>query len=176
VIAETEQLARVEARLHQMEEETMTDYDVIVKRVEPEWVIAVHEQLADVQDIGPAHGRSWPRLHAALEAHGVAFHAPSIAREQGDGPIQFTAALPVREDVTIADDGFESMRLPGLDRVAATVLRGDPNFHEGFAALMTWAEEAGEERTGELREVYLDCEGPRDTWVVELQIGLYPKA
>ena len=37
VIEETEQLARVEARLRQMEEATMTDYDVIVKRVEPEW-------------------------------------------------------------------------------------------------------------------------------------------
>jgi DNA-binding transcriptional MerR regulator len=169
---ETEQLARVEARLRQMEEETMTDYDVIVKRVEPEWVIAVQEELPDVQAVGAAHARSWPRLHAALDAHGVAFHAPSIAREQGEGPIQFTAALPVHDDVTIEDDGIASMRLPGLDRVAATVIHGDPNFDEGFRALFAWAEEAGEERVGELREVYLDCDGPRATWVVELQIGL----
>ena len=41
---------------------------------------------------------------------------------------------------------------------------------------MAWAEEAGEERIGELREVYLDCDGPRDTWVVELQIGLRTRA
>jgi DNA-binding transcriptional MerR regulator len=173
---ETELLAHVEARLRQMEEETMTDYDVIVKRVEPEWVIAVHEELADVKAVGAAHERSWPRLHAALDAHGIAFHAPSIAREQGEGPIHFTAALPVRDDVSIDADGIASMRLPGVERVAATVMRGEPKFDEGFTALIAWAEEAGEQRTGELREVYLDCDGPRATWVVELQIGLQPSA
>src|SRR5450755_2744547 len=39
VADETDRLARVEARLHNMEETTMSPYDVIVKRVEPEWVI-----------------------------------------------------------------------------------------------------------------------------------------
>jgi len=169
---ETERLARVEARLRQMEETTMSEYDVIVKRVEPEWVIAVYEELAGVSEVVSAHDRSWPRLHAALEANGVPFKPPSIAREQGQGPIHFTAALPVAEDVGIDVDGIESMRLPGLERVAATVIHGDPNFDEGFRALQVWAEEAGEEQVGELREVYLDCDGPRDTWVVELQIGL----
>jgi len=159
-----------------MEEETMTDYDVIVKRVEPEWVIAWHEEIPGVADVGGAHERSWPRLLAALDAHGVAFHPPSIAREQGNGPIHFTAALPVHDDVKIDDDGITSMELPGLDRVAATVLHGDPDFHQGFAALFAWAEEAGEQQAGELREVYLDCDGPRATWVVELQIGLRAKA
>ncbi len=43
----------------------MTDYDVIVKRVEPEWVIAVHEELAGVSEVVAAQTRSWPRLHAA---------------------------------------------------------------------------------------------------------------
>jgi DNA-binding transcriptional MerR regulator len=176
VAEETAQLARVEARLHQMEEPTMTDYDVIVKRVEPEWVIAVSEEIAGVSDVVAAHERSWPRLHAALESHGVAFKPPSIAREQGEGPIQFTAALPVPDDVSIDGDGIVTMRLPGVDRVAATVLHGTPDFYEGFAALKTWIEEAGEEEAGELREVYLDCDGPRDTWVVELQLGLRRKA
>ena len=177
VIEETERLARVEARLRQMEEAAMTDYDVIVKRVEPEWVIAVHEELAGVSEVVAAQTRSWPRLHAALDAHGVPFHAPSIAREkQGEGPIHFTAALPVAEEVVIDGDGIESMQLPGLEHVVATVLHGDPDFHGGFAALITWADAAGEERSGELREVYLDCDGPRDTWVVELQVGLRDKA
>ena len=177
VLEETELLAHVEARLRQMEEETMTDYDVIVKRVEPEWVIAVHEELADVSEVVPAHERQLaaPARRARRARHRVPRTRRSRAR-QGEGPIHFTAALPVHEDVTIDDDGIASMRLPGLDRVAATVLHGDPDFHDGFAALIAWAEEAGEERTGELREVYLDCDGPRDTWVVELQIGLQPKA
>ncbi len=76
----------------------------------------------------------------------------------------------------IDDGGIEAMQLPGLDRVAATVLHGEPDFHGGFAALIAWADAAGERRSGEIREVYLDCDGPRATWVVELQIGLRDKA
>lgn len=171
VSEETDRLGRVEARLSQMEEATMSDYDVIVKRVEPEWVIATSEELSEVSEVGPAHGRCWPRLHAALDAHGVAFTPPSIAVEQGPGPIHFTAALCVAEDLRLEYDGLVTIELPELERVAATVLRGD-HFNEGFRALRAWVREAGEAELGELREVYLDCDGPRDTWVVELQIAL----
>lgn len=76
VATEMERLARVEARLHQMEDTRMSTYDVIVKRVEREWVIAASEELVGLGDIAAAHGRLWPRLHAALEAHGVAFTPP----------------------------------------------------------------------------------------------------
>jgi DNA-binding transcriptional MerR regulator len=172
VADETERLARVEARLHQMEETTMSAYDVIVKSVEPEWVIAASEEVADVREIGVAQGRLWPRLHAVLAAHGLGFRPPSIAMEQGEHPIRLTAALPVDDDVRLDDDGIVTMQLPALERVAATVIHGDPNFDEGFRALITWAREAGEELLGQSREVYLDCDGPRDTWVVELQIAL----
>jgi DNA-binding transcriptional MerR regulator len=172
VADETERLARVEARLHTMEETTMSPYDVIVKQVEPEWVIAASEEVPDVRDIGHAQGRLWPRLHAALDAAGIEFAPPSIAMEQGADPIVLTASLVVGEGVRVEGDGIVTMRLPGVERVAATVIHGDPNYDEGFAALKAWAQEAGEEESGELREVYLDCDGPRDTWVVELQIGL----
>jgi DNA-binding transcriptional MerR regulator len=169
---EADRLARVEARLRQMEVATMSTYEVIVKRVESQWVIATNEELHSFDEIGPAHGRAWPRLHAALEVHGVEFKAPSIAVEEGRDPIRFTAGLPVSEDVQFDDDGIRAMSLPGVERVAATVIHGDPNFDEAFRALQAWAREAGEEELGQSREVYLDCDGPRDTWVVELQIGL----
>jgi DNA-binding transcriptional MerR regulator len=172
VADETERLARVEARIHNMEETTMSPYDVIVKRVEPEWVIAATEEVFDVREIGVAQGRLWPRLHAALDAAGIEFTPPSIAWEHGEDPIRLTASLCVGEDVRIEAAGIVTMQLPALERVAATVIHGDPNYDEGFRALKTWAQEAGEEESGELREVYLDCDGPRDTWVVELQIGL----
>jgi DNA-binding transcriptional MerR regulator len=172
VADETERLARVEARLHNMEETTMSPYDVIVKRVEPEWVIAAGEEVSDGREIGNAQGRLWPRLHAALDAAGIEFKPPSIAMEQGADPIHLTAALVVGEDAQVEGDGIVTMQLPGIERVAATVIHGDPNYDEGFDALRAWAQEAGEEESGQLREVYLDCDGPRDTWVVELQIGL----
>lgn len=57
------------------------------------------------------------------------------------------------------------------ERVAAIVIRGD-GFDAGFAALHAWIAESGEHESGELREIYLDCNGPRETWVVELQLAL----
>ena len=170
IAAEAARLARVEARLAQLEDAAMTDYDVIVKTTGAEWVVGVTETLANLDDIGAAHARLWPRLHETLREIGVDRTPPSIAIERGSGPIEFTAALPVPGDVR-CDDGATTFELPGLARAATTVMYGD-DFGGGFRALGAWVTQAGEEATGESREIYLDCDGPRDTWVVELQLAL----
>ena len=172
--AEAERLARVEARLAQMEEPTMTDYDVVVKTSAPEWVVAITEDVDGLGEIFAAHGRLWPRLRAILEDLGIERVPPSIAVERGTAPIEFTAALPVPDDVRYQGNGAETIELPGLERAATTVIHGDPDFNGGFRALRAWIEQAGEEEDGELREIYLDCDGPRNTWVVELQLALEP--
>jgi hypothetical protein len=69
------------------------------------------------------------------------------------------------------DDGATTREIPGLARAATTVMYGD-DFDGGFRALHAWTAQAGERAAGELREIYLDCDGPRDTWVVELQLAL----
>ena len=173
--AEAERLARVEARLKQLEETPMSNYDVVVKTVEPVWVLALREELSGDEAIGPAHARLWPRLHERLDELGLEFTPPSIATEVGRAPISFIAALPVPEDVEQHSDGFDTMELSGLARAAATVIYGNPDFHEAFGVLHQWVSEAGETPTGEAREVYLDCDGPRETWVVELQLALAPR-
>jgi DNA-binding transcriptional MerR regulator len=167
--AEAERLARVEARLAQLEVVEMTDFDVVVKSTEPESVIAIAETVKGLDGIGAAHGRLWPRLHAIIDEIGVDYTPPSIAVEHGTGPIELTAALIVPDGVR--HDGARTYELPGLARAATTVMHGD-DFDGGFRALHTWIAEAGERETGELREIYLDCDGPRDTWVVELQLAL----
>ncbi len=172
--AETQRLVRVETRIAQLEEQAMTEYDVIVKSTEKCRVVALTEQVANLDGIVAAHNRLWPRLHAILDRVGVEFVPPSIAVERGNGPIEFTAALPVPDGISCDLDGASTIDLPGLSRVAATVMRGDA-FDAGFAALNSWIEESGEQESGELREIYLDCDGPRDTWVVELQVALAPR-
>jgi hypothetical protein len=173
--AEAQRLARVEARLAQMEQATMTDYDVVVKSTDPEWVVAITEELAGLAGIVAAHNRLWPRLHNTLEELGVERVPPSIAVERGRSPIVFTAALPVPDGIRHDRDGAETIELPGLARAATTVMHGD-NFDGGFDALRAWIHDAGEQEAGEVREIYLDCDGPRDTWVVELQLALRPRS
>lgn len=171
MVSEAERLTRVEARLAQLEEPEMTDYDVVVKGTEPEWVIGLTETLESLDGLGAAHSRSWPRLHRLLDGIDVERVPPSIAVERGTGRIAFTAALPVPDGTEFEGDGVRTFELPGLERAAATVMYGD-DFNGGFAALHAWVERTGERAVGESREIYLDCDGPRDTWVVELQLAL----
>lgn len=182
--AEAARLARVEARLNQLEEPAMTTYDIVTKAVEPIWAIATDTEVADVAGIVAAHGEHWPHLHAVLDQLGVGFTAPSIALETpvGDrvgpashtrpGPIRLTLGLPVPESIDYTSTHISTRELPGFARVASTVVRGVEDFKAGFDALERWIRDAGETQTGELREVYLDCDGPRDTWVTELQLVL----
>jgi hypothetical protein len=144
----------------------------VVKATESQQVLALTEDVPAVADIGAAHARLWPRLHAVLARLGVERVPPSIAVETGERPIRFTVALPVPDDVRSDEDAIVACELPGIARVATTVIHGDPDFDGGFEALRAWIATAGEQEAGELREVYLDCDGPRDTWVVELQVAL----
>lgn len=182
--AEAERLARVEARLNQLEEPAMTTYDIVTKGVAPIWALATATELAGVDGIVAAHGEHWPRLHAALDDLGVEFSPPSIAIEtpigapsgpashKGPGPIRLTLGLPVPESVHHESPDISTIELLGVARVACTVVRGDEDFGAGFDALERWIRDAGYVATGELREVYLDCDGPRVTWVTELQLVL----
>jgi len=178
--AQTEQLTRVELRLAQLEEGPMADYEVIVKRLEPMRVVALSENLAGVEEIGEACGRMYPRLHAALAQHQVAFDGLSLAlyedTAEEDLPLRLTTALRVPGSAAIESDGVTTMDLPAVERAATTVVRGAPDrFADAFRALHEWVDRAGEQATSFERELYIDCDGPRDTWVTELQTILEPE-
>ena len=175
-----EQLKRVEIRLAQLEEDPMTAYEVIVKRLDPLRVVALSEDLTGIDEIGDACSRMYPRLHAALARHSVVFNGLSLALYEDTGvearPLRLTTALPVPGEVTIDGDGLSTVQLPAVERAATTVVHGPPErFHEAFQALHEWVERAGERATSFDRELYIDCDGPRDTWVTELQTLLEPR-
>lgn len=180
VALQAEQLTRVEIRLAQLEEGPMADYEVIVKRLDPLRVVALSEDLAGVDEIGEACGRMYPQLHAALGRNGVAFNGLSLAVyediESEERPLRLTTGLEVPSGVTIDTDGLATIDLPAVDRAATTVVRGAPEqFHDGFRALHEWIDQTGDQATSLDRELYIDCDGPRETWVTELQTILEPR-
>src|SRR5215470_8322983 len=83
--AQTEQLRRVEVRLAQLEEASVTDYDVIVKRLAPMRVVALTEELEGYEQIGAACASLYPRLQAALAQRGVPIDGLSIAQYEDTG-------------------------------------------------------------------------------------------
>lgn len=177
---QTEQLRRVGIRLAQLEEGSMTNIEVIVKRLEPLRVVALSKDLAGFEEIGDACGRMYPQLHAALARHRVAFGGLSLALYEDthdeDRPLRLTTALPVPSEVTIEGDGLATIELAAVERAATTVVRGAPEqFHDAFRALHEWIEHNGDNATSFDRELYIDCDGPPDSWVTELQTILEPR-
>lgn len=178
--AQAEQLRRVEIRLAQLEEASVADYDVIVKRLEPMRVVALSEELPGYDEIGAASARLYPRLHAALARHGIPFDGLSLALYEDTGdenrPLRITTALHLPADATIESDGLTTIELAAVERAATTVVRGDPaQFASAFRALHDWVDQTGAQATAFERELYIDCDGPRDTWVTELQVLMEPE-
>lgn len=179
--AQVEQLRRVEIRLAHLEEGAMSDYEVIVKPLEGMRVVALSEDISGPEEIGAAAGRLYPQLHDALARRGVEFGGISLAlygrgavRER---PMRLTTALPVPDGTILEEDGVQLLDLPAVGHAATTVVRGSPErFADGFRALHDWVERNGDRATDEEREVYLDCDGPPESWVTELQVILQPAA
>jgi DNA-binding transcriptional MerR regulator len=177
--AQTEQLTRVETRLAQLEEASMAPYEVIVKRLEPMRVVTLTEDLAGVDEITQACGRMYPRLAAALARQRVECSGLSLALYEDTGdderPMRLTTALQVAGGANIDGDGVTTIELAAVERAATTVVRGAPTlFADAFGALHEWVDRTGNQATRFARELYIDCDGPRDTWVTELQTILTP--
>ena len=173
-------LARVESRLRRIEEEeTMPDYDVIVKAL-PAQRFAVRTATARAfdQTLGEIFPPLYRELNAQLAAHGIAVSGPSVAwyedSEDETRPVGIIAGLPI--DAAAAPSDLVERTLPAADRAATTVHRGSmDDCVAGYEALLRWTEDTVEHIEGYSREIYLECDGPPDTWVTELQFVLGPR-
>jgi len=182
IAAEAERLARVEARLRQIEDEQIPNaYDVVVKPLEPLRLAALRQNAPAFGNdtLGPIFGYLYGELHARLARAGVAVTGPPVAlyydSDVDDAPIEVVAALPIgTQDASGAD--VDVLDLPSVPRAVATIHRGHMNRVErGYEALLRWTEQTGERVDGYSREVYLDCDGEPETWVSELQLVLEPR-
>jgi DNA-binding transcriptional MerR regulator len=182
IAAEAERLARVEARLRQIEDEqNPSPYDVVVKPLEP-LRLAVRRENSHAfgnDTLGPIFGRLFGEVYAALARVGVEPVGPPVAlyfdSGDADAPIEVVAALPIGT-ADVSDASVDVLDLPAAPRAVATIHRGHMNRVErGYEALLQWAQETGEHVDGYSREVYLDCDGGPDSWVTELQFVLEPR-
>ena len=168
---EQERLARVEARLRQIEqEETMPKDDVVIKKVEPQLV-------ASIRGIVPNYGAQW-QLWNELDAYLAKRRANPI------GPFltiyhdtefkERDVDLEVCEPLSGALPGegrAQTYELPGIETVACLLHHGTfDNIGDTYNALMKWIETNGYRVAGPNREVYLravaspktDVEYPKD--------------
>jgi effector-binding domain-containing protein len=167
-----ERLARIEARLTQIEqEEAMSKYDVVIKKVEPQRVAALRDVVANYSAQGPL----WNELEGFLARHNVRPAAPCLTvyydteYKERDVDLEVcevvSGALPVDERVRVRE-------LPGVETMACTVHHGPfTTLDQAYAALMQWVEANGYRIMGPNREVYLRSSGQQDdpNCVTEIQ-------
>lgn len=168
-------LSFVEAKLRQIEMEgTMSEYEVILKAVEPIEVAGVRDFAPDQAHISETFGRMYGMVMAEVTRQHAAFAGPSIALYHDEGfpetHIDIETTQPIRGTFHEAN-GVKGYTLPAAN-LACTIHRGSfQNLGSAYEAIMKWIESGGYHIVGPSREVYLQFDPNADpnTWVTEIQ-------
>ncbi|QMU69602.1 MerR family transcriptional regulator [Streptacidiphilus sp. P02-A3a] len=190
VARSADRLARVERRLRTIESEGVMPTDEVVLKSLPATRVAVLSATAesfDPRHIGPVIQPLYRRLHAQLEAAGIAVAGPDIAwyepvgdsdhQASGSTTITLHAGASVSVDPSAAHTGstqnFAILDLPAVEQAATIVHRGSMDaVLPTIQTLARWIESSGRRAASLGREFYLESCGPQDSWVTEIQVPL----
>ncbi|MEO0458475.1 MAG: MerR family transcriptional regulator [Cyanobacteria bacterium P01_A01_bin.114] len=166
-------LAAVNAHLQYLQEEqTMPDYEVILKSVEP-----IH-YVASIRETIPAYntvGQLFNELMAYLGQHRTQPQGFCAAiwhdAEYTEKDVDAEAIVIVPE--TLKGNGrIQVKSLPALETVAAIIHRGPYSaLNQAYGALMQWIEENNYQIVGPNREIYLQggAEQNNPDYITEIQ-------
>ena len=174
--AEDEQarLARVEARLRQIEQEgKMPTHEVVIKKIEPQLVAAIRRVVPSYEGIGQLLGETF--AHVGQQGGRPAgpplaiYHDPEFRERDADveTAVPLASPLPSSERATVRE-------LPGTERMACVIHQGSyESVSEAYNTLMAWIGSNGYRIAGPCREVYL--RGPESgsdasSYVTEVQV------
>lgn len=150
---ELARLERVAARLRQLEQEnTMSDYDVVIKKVEPLLVAGVRDLIPSY----PEQGHLWAKLEAHLQQQKVTPGGPCFTVYYSDEPeIDAEVCEPLAAAVPAAGP-VQVHELPAVEQMASLVYKGPfTTLGEAYNALLQWIEINGYRISGPTREHYL---------------------
>lgn len=159
VMEEQARLARIAARLRQIElEDSMPDYEVVLKTVPPMWIasrtvtIPTNDQVPDY--LGPAYKAVYDHLKAQgakdTGACLAVWHQPAdvYTNEVAEAAVPIDRPLPGTDEVKV----YELAQA----QVASVVHHGNfEDFTQGHTVLLKWIEANGYRIVGPYREIYL---------------------
>lgn len=159
VAAEQARLARIAARLRQIElEDTMSQYDVILKKVPAQVVISQQITIPTNDEVpeylAPVYKTVWGHVHEQnAEVAGTAFtiwhQSPEVVTDE-----VVEVVVPIKE-VVPADGDVKVYELRETE-VASAVHDGNfENFSQAHFAILKWMEDNGYEPIGGYREIYI---------------------
>ena len=166
------QLARVEARLRQIEKEGgFPMYEVVLKKLPAQNVAAIRKTLPNYGQLntlfGQLFGPIWGKVKFAGPTVAI-YHDPEFKEEDVDVEV----AIPI--EGTLPDGGpVQSRELPG-GLMACAVYQGPyEGIGEAYNAVMAWIEPNGYRVAGPVRENYLRSPGDTNDptqYVTEIQV------
>lgn len=171
---EQARLARIEARLRQIEKENqpMPTYEIVIKSVESLRIAGLRDIAENYQSLSPLFGE----LFATVEQNAVTPTGPTMAIYYDEGyrerDVDVEVAIPVSNNDDLTQQRVKVRTLPGME-VAALLYRGPyDDFTPAYQALMGWMQTNGYIMTGPNREIYLRGPGegisPED-YLTEIQ-------
>jgi len=174
---EQDRLARVEARLRQIEEEgKMPTYEMVIKSVPA-------LRVASVRGIVPTYsqqGQLWGELEAYLAQNGVRPSGPCFARyhdtEYKERDVDVEACEPIDANVTLrSTDRIKVYDLPAVNTMLSIVHHGAYNtLNQAYQARLKWMQENAYRYCGPDREIYIKVSNPvrqdDPSYVTEIQI------
>lgn len=153
---EQQRLARIEARLKQIESAGRAPaYDVVVRRVAPQWMATRRRVVADDDELT----RLFEEVETYVARHTARADKPPLAiyhdAEYRDRDQDVEVAIPVKMPIP-STQRIAVRELPGWDAMACLVHTGRyDTIDEAFGALLAWIEANGCCIAGASREVYL---------------------
>ena len=149
-------MARLEARINQMNDQTETNrYDVVVREIEPQLVATYREVAPDderIQYMFEELERYVARFNARADKPPMSiYHDPEYREENIDAEVvvPLKAAIP-------GTDLFHVLELARISAAACVVHTGDyATIYQAYNALLSWIESNRYHMKGPIREVYL---------------------
>ena len=164
------QLARVEARLTQIEMEgKMPEYDVVLKTVEPVLVAGRRIIVTENNEYPVGLPEAFGETYNYVQAHGkqagpciAVWYTPMDAQEE-----DVEAAYPIEKPIA-ESERIKVHELPS-EQVASVLYNGEmDNFMQGYDAVLKWIEANEYTVVGPFREVYHDFKDMGDV-AIEIQ-------
>ncbi len=175
---EQARLARVEARLSYLEREgKMPNYEVVVKKVEPQRVASAREIVPTAGEMPGRCGALFQDVYAWAGAQGLRpsavcmsiYYNPEYVERDIDVEVAALVTAPGGATQARKEGHVGQRLLEGVETMASTIHYGTlDNILEAYAAIGSWIQSNGYRIAGPCREIYLqDPHGPAP--VTEIQ-------
>ena len=169
-------LARVETRLRQLsQEETMSNYDVRLKTVEPQLVASIRATIPDWEQVTPTFNRLFDELIASVDKSGGQWAGAPFDRwldaQPGKTDLHVEVCAPLLNAIPAAEN-VQVTELEGAETMASTIHPGPfTDLKQAHEAVIRWAEINGYRLSGPCREIYLQYErnGDPNAYITEIQ-------